>query len=159
MQERWINIAKCVAILAVITDHVNGVLYTNSKFAYASYFSVSLFVLLMGVTTYWSFKRSQNEIYKKVVKKVWSILVSYSAAVFIYYAVAFHSFSWIEYKNYWINFNISGPHYYVLLYIQLVLVSPMIFYFLNSIRKNKPKIEHVIEAIFGGPHDNCIGYN
>ena len=51
-QVAWINGAKLVAILAVLVDHTNGVLYINQEFALASYFSVALFVLLSGMTSY-----------------------------------------------------------------------------------------------------------
>ena len=35
-----------------MVDHTNGVLYINQEFALASYFSVALFVLLSGMTSY-----------------------------------------------------------------------------------------------------------
>lgn len=47
----WVDIAKFLAILAVMTDHTNGVLYSSHYIAYMSYFSVSLFILMMGVTS------------------------------------------------------------------------------------------------------------
>lgn len=46
----WIDCAKCIAIIAVAVDHSNGFLYTKSIVATASYYSVSLFVLLAGVS-------------------------------------------------------------------------------------------------------------
>ena len=53
-QVKWLNCAKCMAILAVIVDHTNGILYTNPHIALASYFSVSLFILIAGMTSYMS---------------------------------------------------------------------------------------------------------
>lgn len=53
-QIAWLNGAKFVAILAVMVDHTNGVLYSNWSIAYASYFSVSLFIILAGMTSYFS---------------------------------------------------------------------------------------------------------
>ena len=59
-QIKWINCAKMVAILAVMTDHTFDVLYTNSKIAMASYFSVSLFIILSGMTSYLSYSKNNK---------------------------------------------------------------------------------------------------
>ena len=152
MRERWINVAKCMAIFAVMTDHVNGVLYTNQRIATASYFSVSLFILLMGITTFWSFDASKVQISKKVFLRLIGILIPYAVSVFIYYIVVFRSFNWLEYRNYFLNFNISGPHYYVLLYIQLIAIAPVMFYCLRSLSHvhTNRKVEHIFEVMFGG---------
>lgn len=65
-KEKWINISKAVAIMAVMIDHIHGILYDSYNVLYASFFSVSLFVLLMGVTSYWSYDNSENKIGSKV---------------------------------------------------------------------------------------------
>lgn len=54
---KWIDCAKCLAILAVMTDHTNGILYTNQDIAYASYFSVSLFIIIAGMMSFLSNER------------------------------------------------------------------------------------------------------
>ena len=53
-QMKWLNFAKLAAIIAVITDHTNGYLYSNQDIAKASYFSVSLFIIISGMTSYLS---------------------------------------------------------------------------------------------------------
>ena len=57
---QWIDCAKAVAITAVAVDHCNRVIYTNPAIAKASYFSVTLFIFLSGITA-WnsSFKSGQ----------------------------------------------------------------------------------------------------
>lgn len=40
IKSRWINIGKCLAIIAVITDHTNGILYSNQDIAYSSYYYI-----------------------------------------------------------------------------------------------------------------------
>ena len=42
---KWIDCAKTVAIIGVLIDHNNGLLYTNQVIAKGSYFGVSLFIL------------------------------------------------------------------------------------------------------------------
>lgn len=49
---KWINCAKAIAIFAVLIDHTNGILYTNANIAMASYYSVSLFILISGMLSY-----------------------------------------------------------------------------------------------------------
>lgn len=51
---KWINCAKAVAVFAVLIDHTNGILYTNANIAMASYYSVSLFILISGMLSFTS---------------------------------------------------------------------------------------------------------
>lgn len=48
----WINCAKFIAIFAVIMNHTFGILYTNQAVEWGFYYSVSLFILLSGITSY-----------------------------------------------------------------------------------------------------------
>lgn len=74
---RWVDFAKFIAIFAVITDHVYGSLYHSSTIQQISYFSVALFILLMGVTTYWSFENSKVFLWNKVIKRIIGIFIPY----------------------------------------------------------------------------------
>ena len=60
------------------------------------------------------------------------MLAPYMVAVFLYYIAQYRCFNWNEYKDYVLRFDISGPHYYALLYIQLILISPVLYYFLEK---------------------------
>ena len=51
---KWIDCAKTVAIIGVLIDHNNGLLYTNQVIAKGSYFGVSLFILLAGITAFYN---------------------------------------------------------------------------------------------------------
>ena len=113
MKERWINVAKCAAILAVMLDHVRFRLYTDATVQNLSFYSVSLFVLLMGITTYGSYSRSTVALGKKVLIRIKSIIVPYFWAVVIYSVVINHYFDLLSVLRSFISFNISGPHYYV----------------------------------------------
>lgn len=50
----WIDCAKFAAIVAVMIDHTKGILYADMDVAIASDYSVSLFILLAGITSYLS---------------------------------------------------------------------------------------------------------
>lgn len=65
-REEWIDCAKLVAIAAVIVDHCNGFLYTKPIVATASYYSVSLFVLLSGVSLQIAYERGGVEFHSRI---------------------------------------------------------------------------------------------
>lgn len=148
--EKWINTGKFIAIIAVLTDHLRGTLYSSEGLQRLSFYSVSLFILLMGVTTYWSFSKATCPIGKKVIQRIIGIIVPYSVAVFVFVVIKHKSFSFAEYLNSLIHFNASGPHYYVLLYIQLLIVVPIMFYFINRLTDKFGKHAPIFELVFGG---------
>lgn len=155
---RWIDFAKFVAIIAVMTDHMRGVLYSSDKVQIITFFSVTLFVLLMGITTYWSFECSKEQLWKKVLVRILNMLLVYLVAVFVFYVVLNKSFDWNDYMDFVLSFNISLPHYYVLLYIVLVAIAPVLYFVIERIECffNKQKIKHkclliiIAEIVFGG---------
>lgn len=147
-QERWVNVGKAIAILAVLIDHTKGYCYTDNYIQIASFFSVSLFILLMGVTTYWSFSKSKISLKMKVGGRILKIISAYALAVLVYLVCLTHHIDLNEYLTYFVHFNIAGPHYYVLLYLQLLLISPLLFYALKKI--DGIQNEHKIEFMLGG---------
>ena len=126
-RSKWIDIAKFMAIIAVLIDHTNGILYSNPQIAYFSYYSVSLFILVMGITSYWSMNKENRNVVVQIKKKCWGILRPYLVATFIYCIVQDKFFDLNLYLKHLIHFNASGPLYYVLLYIQLVIITPVIY--------------------------------
>ncbi len=130
-REEWIDVAKAFAIFAVLIDHTYGVLYKDYVIHNPSYFSVSLFILCMWVTSYLSNKRTKWN-YKVLAKKIIGILIPYSMASAIYSIVEYKCFNLQLYLTSWIHFNASPPLYYVLLYIGLLIVAPVFLYLLQS---------------------------
>ena len=131
---KWINCGKCVAILAVLLDHTYKTLYTNSGIAYASYFSVSLFVILSGITSYVSYDRRKTFCIRNRILK---IIIPYAVATAIYQIVYNRFFDFDQYLEYLFDFNVSGPFYFILLYIQLILISPILYKSIKKISLNK----------------------
>ncbi len=123
----WIDVAKFMAIIAVMIDHTNGLLYKNQRVAYFSYYSVSLFILMMGVTSYWSYSKYNGSIIKKVGKGCWKIIRPYLVATLVYSILCDHQFHFATYLTRVIHFNASGPFYYVLLYLQLLFLAPVLY--------------------------------
>ena len=130
--KKWINCAKFVAIIAVLVDHTNGILYTNQSIAYASYFSVTLFIFLSGMTSYYSDRKHTETWGQNIWRNCSKILLAYIVAVFIYFVVINHHFDLAQFLSRLVEFNISTPFYFVLLYLQLMLVNRPLFVFTNS---------------------------
>lgn len=141
----WLDVTKFIAIIAVMIDHTNGVLYQNQHIAYFSYYSVSLFIIVMGISTYWSYSNINSGFIKKSINKLRKTIRPYLVATFVYCITAYKMFDIETYLVHVIRFNASGPLYYVCLYIQLVIISPILYYILN----NKSKYSYQIEIIAG----------
>ena len=132
---QWIDCAKCMAILAVMTDHTNRLLYTNSDIAYASYYSVTLFILISGMMSYLSNVRHSFTWWESVKHSTSKIILAYMFAVLVYHIAGYKSFNLQVYIQNVISFNISGPLYYVLLYLQLMFISRPLYNVLNKCSK------------------------
>lgn len=125
---QWVDIVKFIGMLAVLILHTEDILYSNRNIFLSTCCSVSIFIFAMGVTTMWSFSKNDIGLNKKVFQKSLGILKPYVVATLLYGVFYYKSFDFLTYFNHLINFNMSGPLYYVALYVQLVIVSPIIYY-------------------------------
>lgn len=124
----WIDCAKALAIFAVLIDHTNGVLYHNSGIGVISFYSVSVFILVMGITTYISEMRYKDEnVWDRIKKRIGKIFWPYAAATFVYSVAADHMFHFENFINRLLHFNASSPFYYVFLYLQLIFVNAFLY--------------------------------
>ena len=121
----WIDAAKLVAILGVLVDHTQNVLYSNHRIADCSYYSVGLFIFLMGVTGYGSYSRYRGSIPEKLKKNFWKIARPYLVATFIFSIAQDGQFTFLAFWKRLLYFNASAPFYYVALYLQLMVVIPV----------------------------------
>jgi len=132
----WVDLAKTVAIIGVIIDHTKALYNNNIRIAYFSYYNVSLFIFLMGVTSYWSSKKQSGEkVQKRILKSCKNILIPYIIATFVYSVLIDRKFDFVVFLNRLVHFNASGPFYYVLLYIQLLLIAPFVISLMKASEK------------------------
>ncbi len=133
-QIEWMNAAKFVAIFCVMMDHTEGLLYTSKNVAYAIYYSVSLFILLSGMTSYLSDGHHEGETWlQSVIRGCRKILGAYCMATALNMIVESHGlFDFGTYVRQLLLFNGSGQFYFVLLYIQLMLVNRLLYGFLQK---------------------------
>lgn len=125
LRVKWIDCAKTIAIMAVAIDHCNGILYTNPLLAWASYFSVSLFILLSGVSTWLSDMRT-NKTFVIQLKRAGRLYLQYALATLILYVFYMRFFDLKTYITYLMNFSITGPFYFFVFFIQLVILTPVL---------------------------------
>ena len=133
-RKTWIDFGKLLAIFAVMTDHTYLVLYHNPSVQVASFFSVSLFILISGYNVYGSYSKKPYGI-KETLRKCLKILIPYCVAVFVFEIADDYSFSLDNYLTKLIHFNAAAPHYYVLLYVQLMILAPILCWLAIKYRK------------------------
>lgn len=124
----WVSAAKFVAILAVVTDHCNGILYENQRWAWLSCFSVTVFIFLSGITSYGSNERHAGEPWgKEFLRRAKGVLLPYALATFLYQIAADRFWDWNAYARQLLQFNAAGPFYFVAFYLQLLAVGPLLY--------------------------------
>ena len=143
----WIDVAKFIAIGGVLVDHTKNIVYSNPDFQHLSFYSVALFIFIMGVTQYQSLDRhyhKQESVRHFIWKRVLQIYIPYVVASLIYFIVAYKTFNLESFIQKLIYFKMSGPFYYVCLYIQLLLILPFLYI---VIHKNKGKKSYLFELL------------
>lgn len=142
---KWIDAAKGIAILAVIIDHSTGLLFSKRIISLSSYFSVTVFVFLAGITSYYSSERHKDEsIGGELIRKIKSILIPYAVATCIYQFVIKGRFNFGEYINHLLYFDITPPFYFVVFFLQLIFISPYIY---RLIEYKKEKSWHCLMVV------------
>ena len=147
MNYRWINIGKLIAIIAVIMDHMYMTLYTSNTVQMSFYYSVSVFVILSGITSYYSNERHlENRGLKETARKIGNVFIPYMVAVAVYLVLYDHFLDLKVYIKFLFSFNLSGPFYFVTFFVQLIIISPLLF---DSIRFAKnTRIKYLLYALF-----------
>ena len=118
----WINVAKACAIVAVVIQHVKGTLYGQPEIWYAMWWAVPLFLTVGGYNVMNSY---ENRGYVVLKKRMLGIGIPYVVATILYHIRFEHHFNLYEVLLRLVHFDISGPLYYVAVYLQLVLITPV----------------------------------
>ncbi len=154
-REKWLDFTKLVAIVAVILDHSYEILYKDFAVQYFSFFSVGLFIICMGVTSYWSNERKKWD-WIVVKNKIIKILIPYVFASAIYLIMYEKRFDLSIFVDRLIHFNACPPLYFVLLYVQLLLIAPLLLFVLS---RGKILVEIVMLPILVVMAIICTNYS
>lgn len=152
-QIKWINCTKFMAIFAVIIDHSNDILYGDDRIQKISFYSVSLFIIISGMLCYRSNERNDLPYIKTTLKSLSKIVPAYLVATFIYQVATYKYFNFLTYVEYLVGFNASAPFYFVLLYIQLMLVNKIMY---NILVKKSRKWTWIKDFVWGGGISFCV---
>ena len=139
----WIDCAKFLAICAVLVDHAKGILYEGETIQYISFFSVSVFFFLSGMTSWYSLERRRAEetLMRWTARRLWRITAPYLAAVAVYQFVeSGYTLSLGPFLLWAVNFNLEGQFYFVLIYLQLIAAAPVLYLFTVFCRRGKYSI-------------------
>lgn len=79
---KWIDGTKFIALMAVMIDHTAGVLRYSQRIQLISFFSVSLFILISGITAWIHEEKKQASSLKKYGTSIKKITYAYFGATF-----------------------------------------------------------------------------
>ena len=154
-REIWVDIARFIGIIGMMLDHTYTITYQSYGIACISYYALGLYILLSGYNAYQSWSHKPYGL-KKVWKKCLAMLVPYTVATFIYDWVDDYTFSFEEFLFKWIHFNANMPLYYVFLFIQLIIIGPILCY---VVRENSGVIRTILVllavSVIAIPATNC----
>jgi hypothetical protein len=139
----WIDFVKAFAMLAVIIDHSFGLIYKNHFIQGYVYYSVTVFIIISGITSAISLSRRDKVDFRYILGRLSPILTLYVFASIICNFMAYQRINISVLLHQLVTFSASGPYYFVLFYIQLVAISP----FLYNIFKNGKTATRLITII------------
>lgn len=123
----WIDILRCLSIVAICMIHMRGIVYQEYQTEISFFWSVSLMLIITGYLTYLSNQRdSLSRTYVKVVFRLIECLILYIIASMLY--MIYHDRA-IDISRLGINlrdFSACGPMYYFAFYFQYLLIGPIL---------------------------------
>ena len=118
----------------VVLQHVQGYIYSSDYISYSVWWVVALFIMIGGYNSYTSY---QNRGCFQLKKKISGIFIPYFFATMIYTIYNYHYFDALTFLQSLLHFNASGPMYYVAVYIQLLIISPVLIGVIDRCEKRK----------------------
>lgn len=131
----YVDIAKFIAMIAVMIQHTSTK-YVSGNFQHIQSFCVCLFILCSGITTYISISK-KNNVTLYTFKRIFRLLETYVISSMICFIIWNDGFDTIQYLSGLIHFSIQAPYYYLLVYIELVLISPFLYKLLQRFESKK----------------------
>lgn len=124
----WIDCTRFVAITAVVVNHNARLMYQSDWIEYFSLFSVTLFILVSGVSTYFSYEKNEYKIisFKTNLLKQRTLIKRIVIAGFINFLFVFLFSRQQETINYYYVLTLDGMGYFVVFFIQLKIITPLL---------------------------------
>lgn len=127
-QIRWINIAKLICILAVVSQHGGLPMQLPYPMYRATELAVPTFFLLAGITSYLSCDRNADKkISSEILRHLKAFLGPYCFASVCYNVLALRRFDLISALTATINFSGAAHFYFAFVYLQFILIGPFLY--------------------------------
>ncbi len=126
-RQPWIDFCRGLAMIAVIIDHTKD-FYPQSIYLH-TIFSVTMFTFLGGICSAMSLERRTNSLLSYSLNRIMPILSGYAIATAAY--CFYHDNFVFPFHNYFVSllrFNASPHFYYLVFYLQLIAISPFLYY-------------------------------
>lgn len=135
----WIDFLRGLAIIAVVLDHLYGYAhaYSSELILQHTIFSVTLFIILSGLTTYISFERQKNVTFSYWFNKICKLIIPYVLASGVYH---FANLGLYTQESFWyrlFHFSAADHFYFLQFFLGLVLVAPALFWLVKRCEKSK----------------------
>jgi hypothetical protein len=135
-RQNWISVAKLAAIVAVLIDHTYKYCYGSQRIWCVSYYSVACFVFLSGITSFLSLEKHHDRRgFAESLRRVGTVVMPYAVATACYQLDMYKKWDLRMYLKMVANFTASGPFYFVLLIIQLIIIAPLLFEMVKFCKK------------------------
>ncbi len=141
----WINVAKASSIFGVVLQHVYGYLYSNDLIYYSVWWSVALFIMIGGYNAAESYERRRVVVVRSRLRNT---LMPYIGATVFYVLYNYFRFKVPpEILIRLIRFDASPPLWFVAIYVQLVLISPILVAVIQWCEERQRVIRYLISWI------------
>jgi peptidoglycan/LPS O-acetylase OafA/YrhL len=128
----WIDFLKGIAILAVVMNHLYGIVYSSQKLVLLTAYSVTLLVTLSGITACISVNKRDSIDWNYLKGRLLNIFVPYSIAVLFAHLYTYKgNFDLYQYLKELSSFSFSG-YYFIAILLQLILVSTFLVWIFKS---------------------------
>ncbi|MGG4144496.1 acyltransferase [Paenibacillus algorifonticola] len=143
----WIDFLKALAMIAVVLNHTYNIIFTDRVLLLHTIFSVTMFVFVAGITAAISIDRQKEVKPKFIMRRISGILIPYTLAALMYNLYVYKGvFSLSGFFVELITFSYPAM-YYIAFFIQLVLISTLLFKIIKAQHKS-PLIILVIGLIY-----------
>lgn len=150
----WLNFLKGIAIMAVVFDHMHNFLYQSEYLWSLSFYSVTLFTFVAGITSCLSMeKRMRLDCYDLAYtwNRLKKILIPYAVATAFYVFVENQFFDLKTYLEALVTFSGAAPFYFIVYFVQLIVAAPLLFLVIYKIKRKSLHVLFLIgTAVFSG---------
>lgn len=144
MREKWLDRTRGIAIIAVITQHLMGIAHHTEVIQVTTLFCTSVLIICMGITQCWGYDKAITN--GQIAKNGDIVKYLFQRMLPILCALCVGTMAYMTYNREWagvefaylltrvISCDAALPFYFFRHYINLTLLSPVLYYIVSVIR-------------------------